>query len=86
VIQLVSIVGALMILAAYAANQFGWLRASALSYSVVNAVGAGILTVVAALESQWGFLLLEAAWTVVSVAALVAMLRPRTTRMRRAVP
>jgi hypothetical protein len=86
VIQLVSIVGALMILAAYAANQFGWLRVSGLSYSVVNAVGAGILTVVAALESQWGFLLLEAAWTVVSLAALVAMLRPRATRMRRAVP
>ncbi len=58
-IQLVSVVGALLILAAYAANQFRWLRAPGLAYSAVNAVGAAILTAVAALEEQWGFLLLE---------------------------
>jgi hypothetical protein len=80
VIQLVSVVGALMILLAYAANQFGWLRSSGLSYSVVNAVGAGILSVVAAVESQWGFLLLEGAWTVISLVAIAALLRPRAAR------
>jgi hypothetical protein len=80
VIQLVSIVGALMIVAAYAANQFRWLPTSGLSYSVINAVGAAILTAVAALEEQWGFLLLEGVWTLVSVVALVGLLRPRAAR------
>jgi hypothetical protein len=76
VIQLVSIVGALLILAAYAANQFRRLRTSSVSYSLINAVGAGILTVVAALEDQWGFLLLEGVWTLVSLIALFGRLRP----------
>ena len=82
-IQVLSVLGALTILTAYAANQFGWLSTSNLSYSVFNAVGAGVLTVVAALEEQWGFLLLEGVWTIVSVlvivrfAGLYERLRPR---------
>jgi hypothetical protein len=83
VIQVLSVLGALTILAAYAANQFGWLSTSNLSYSVVNAVGAGVLTVVATLEEQWGFLLLEGVWTIVSLLAIARFaglhgrLRPR---------
>jgi hypothetical protein len=78
VIQIISIVGALTILTAYAANQFGWLTTTGVWYSAVNAVGAGILAVVAALEEQWGFLLLEGVWTLVSIVALLHLLRPRT--------
>jgi hypothetical protein len=69
-IQVISVLGAALILAAYAANQVGRLRAATFSYSLVNAVGAGVLTFVAAVESQWGFLLLEAVWTLVSVYAI----------------
>jgi hypothetical protein len=47
VIQVISVVGALAILLAYAANQFGWTDASNLWYQLVNFVGATILTVVA---------------------------------------
>jgi hypothetical protein len=68
-IQIVSVLGSLAILAAYTANQMGWLQASRLSYSLVNAAGAAVLTVVAVSEKQWGFLLLESVWTLVSVAA-----------------
>jgi hypothetical protein len=70
VIQVFSLLGAVAILAAYAANQFGRFHTSNLSYSVANAVGAATLTVVALLEEQWGFLLLEGAWTLVSLAAI----------------
>jgi hypothetical protein len=75
-IQLVSLVGALAILVAYAANQFGLLSPSNGSYSVLNLVGAAILTFVAWAEEQYGFLLLEAVWTAVSLWAVVKLLRP----------
>ena len=74
-IQLVSVLGALAILAAYAGNQFGRLRATSLAYTIANAVGAGVLTVVAAVERQWGFLLLEGVWMFVAVAATGRLLR-----------
>jgi len=64
--QLVQIVGALAILAAFAAAQFGWLDQRSWGYLVLNAAGALVLTVVALEEEQWGFLLLESVWTLVS--------------------
>ena len=70
-VQIVSVAGSLLILLAYTANQTGRLTAEQVSYSLINAVGAGILAVVAVLEEQWGFLLLEGVWTLVSVIALV---------------
>ena len=76
-VQAVSIVGALAILVAYAANQFRWIGPNNLSYTLLNVVGAGILTVIAILEQQWGFLLLEGVWTLVSLWALVGLLRTR---------
>ena len=70
-IQVVSVVGSLLILAAYTANQAGRITADRLSYIVGNAVGSAILSVVAIHEEQWGFLVLEGVWTIVSLWALV---------------
>jgi hypothetical protein len=77
VIQVVSLAGALLLLAAYAANQTGRLSASSLRYSLANLVASAVLAVVAAVERQWGFLLLEGAWCGVSVVATVRLLRAR---------
>jgi hypothetical protein len=78
VIQVVSILGALTILAAYAANQFGRLRATSLAYTVANTVGAGVLAVIAAVESQWGFLLLEGVWCILAAFATARLVRGPT--------
>ena len=79
-VQVISVLGALVILAAYTANQLDRFRTAVLAYSLANAVGAGTLTVVAAVEEQWGFLLVEAVWTLVSVAALARLVLRRRAR------
>jgi hypothetical protein len=77
--QVISILGALAILVAYAANQLRWIGPSNLSYSLLNLVGAGVLTAVAVVEQQWGFLLLEGVWTLISLFAFIKLLGGRTT-------
>ena len=74
-VQLVSVLGSLLVLVAYVANQLGWLSAKGLRYAFANIVGSGFLAVVAALEEQWGFLLLEGVWASVT---LVAVVRQKT--------
>lgn len=74
-LQAISILGALAILATYAANQFGWVRPSQLSYTLANFVGADILTMVAVVDRQIGFILLQGGWTLVSLWGIVAILR-----------
>ncbi len=49
-LQLISVLGALAILAAYAANLFGWIAPSTLSYSVTNFLGSAVLVVVAVVD------------------------------------
>jgi hypothetical protein len=76
-LQAVSVFGALAILIAYAANQFGWISPFRLSYTLANLVGAGILTAVAIVEHQIGFFLLQGGWTLVSLWGIVRILRAR---------
>ncbi len=73
--QLVQIVGAILILVAYAGAQAGRLDQRSISYLVLNLVGSAILAVLAAIEGQPGFLLLESVWAVVSLGSLVSELR-----------
>ena len=74
-LQTISVVGALAILGAYAAGQFGLADASKLSYQAANLLGSAALTVVAVVDWQLGFILLEGAWALMSLWGIAAILR-----------
>ncbi len=77
--QIISVIGALCILGAFAGITFHRLDATTLTYQALNLVGAGLLFIVAVAEVQYGFILLEGAWALVSVAGIVSVLRKRRT-------
>jgi hypothetical protein len=80
VLQVISVFGSLAILAAFVANQRGWISPSQLSYAAANFVGAAILTVVAIVDQQVGFILLQGTWTLVSLIGIVRILRGDESR------
>jgi hypothetical protein len=78
--QLVQIFGSLLILIAFVSAQRGALSAQSRRYLLFNLAGSTILTVLAAHERQYGFLLLEFCWALVSAWGLVQMLREQHRR------
>ena len=62
-------------LGAFAADQFGWVDPGRLSYALANFAGAGILTAVAVVEGQVGFVLLQGTWSLISLWGLFVILR-----------
>ena len=70
-VQVVSLVGAVLILAAFWANQRGALSVDRVSYNALNFVGAAVLAWVAVVNTQYGFIVLEGAWALISLIALI---------------
>jgi len=75
--QAIQILGALAILAAFVAAQRGLFGVRSPTYLWLNFLGALVLAIVAWHERQWGFLLLEGVWTLVSAWGLATASRFR---------
>ena len=73
--QAFSVVAALLVLLPFAASQLGRLSTRTLSYQLMNLAGSAGLTVVALLERQYGFILLEGTWAIASAVGLASVLK-----------
>jgi hypothetical protein len=68
--QLISVAGAFLILIPFAASQLGRLNPMTWTYQVLNFTGAAALTTVAVLERQYGFIILEGVWAIMSLVGM----------------
>jgi hypothetical protein len=76
-LQLVSLVGAFLILIPFAATQLGKLPVQSYTYQLLNFFGSGLLEIDAVIHRQAGFMLLEGVWAAVSVWGLVKVMQGR---------
>ena len=76
-IQMISLAGAVLILLPFAGGRLGRLSTVSLSYQAMNLIGSALLTFVAAVEHQYGFILLEGTWAIASVVGLARVLQGR---------
>lgn len=64
--QVISVVGAILILVAYILLQLGKMDRTNRWFSIMNFVGSALLTWVAIVDWRIGFVFLEAAWALLS--------------------
>jgi hypothetical protein len=77
--QIISMLGAVLILGAYLALQRGWLGREDRMFHATNLVGAALLTVVAIADQRIGFIVLEGVWALISVPGTIRP--PRATAL-----
>lgn len=70
--QIISLVGALLILVAYAGSQAGRIGRRDVSYNILNLVGSALLAWVAIVDHRAGFIVLESSWALLSIPPLLA--------------
>jgi hypothetical protein len=73
--QAIQLIGALIVLSGFIANQRFGLSSDSVSFLLANAVGTTILAIVAGVNGDLGFLLLEGVWAIVSFTSLTRVLR-----------
>lgn len=76
--QVIQLVGAFLILIPFAAVQLRRLQGTTVSYQLLNLLGSSTLTFVAVTQRQYGFILLEGIWAIMSFVGLM-QLRRRVT-------
>ena len=67
----IQLAGSLLILVPFVLVQLERMKTSNRIYLLLNLIGSTVLAVDAAVGAQWGFLLLEGVWAIVSLVGLV---------------
>lgn len=75
--QVTSLAGAVLVLAAYGSHQAGRMESGSYLYQVLNLLGGVLLLAAAITTAQAGLILVEGAWAVVSAYGLVRVVRRR---------
>ena len=78
-LQILSMVGALMVLVAYAMIQSGVWRELYTGYLALNIVGSLLLGLVAIADQRLGFIFLEFAWAGLGLVGVVRAIKARKT-------
>jgi hypothetical protein len=68
--QAIQVLGAILVLIGYVLGQTGKVDTNSRSYLVINLVGSALLAAVAVQGRQWGFLVLNGTWAVISAVSL----------------
>ena len=72
--QVLSGIGAALVLLAYAGHQLRWMSSAGTWYAVLNLVGSALLALVAGMNGLWAYVVLNGVWAAVSMWSLGHML------------
>ena len=70
-LQIISLVGAFLVLLAYLANSKDWLSPQDRTYNLLNLAGGLLLFWVALVDRRAGFMVLELTWALIAVPPLL---------------
>ncbi len=73
-VQILSSIGAVLVLVAYAAHQLGWMSTLHAPYALLNLVGSALLALVAGMEGLWAYVVLNTVWALVSLWRIVKLM------------
>jgi len=74
-IQAMSLFGAILQLVAYTLMQMGRLASTSYPYQLANVIGSFLMTIVAMLNHEYGFIMMEAVWFLTSAYGLIKLIR-----------
>ena len=75
--QIISLIGAAMILAAYVGLQYGRFVREDRLFNVLNFAGSALLAWIAIIDWRVGFIVLEASWALLSIPGMFRRKRAR---------